>query len=67
VATISALNSIKKESQGGRRSTKQILTTFFDKKICLDVINWPVGAMVARGPPKTEVEGSSPLLVVLVF
>jgi hypothetical protein len=25
---------------------------------------WLVGAMVARGPPKTEVEGSSPLLVV---
>lgn len=27
----------------------------------------PFGAMVARGPPKTEVVGSSPMRVVYLF
>lgn len=31
------------------------------------IIERPFGAMVARGPPKTEVEGSSPLRVAKRF
>jgi hypothetical protein len=29
--------------------------------------DWPVGAMVARGPPKAKVVGSSPISVVHDF
>jgi hypothetical protein len=29
--------------------------------------DWPVGAMVARGPPKAKVVGSSPISVVVIF